>query len=806
MNGRRAKPQYYVIAAAASFLIAAICFSGLIFHENLTVRLIFGAMCSVTGIALIVFHFYARLARREREVRDLREGLLAQARDTAAQQERNRLARELHDSIKQQLFSIGMSAAAVQARWESDPQGAQEALADVRRSAQEAMVEMNALLQQLSPVPLERVGLRQALQDQCEALGYRTGAQMSVEFGKLPDDDRLPPGAQESLFRITQETLSNVARHARASHVRLYLGQRQVSGPLLLEIEDNGQGFEVEREQHGMGLDNIRQRVEALKGDFFLDSSPGEGTALRASIPLEAPLASRREGMAAQRPDHRLNRAFLAGLGGGLMLIAVLFYPLYVLLPGRYVAGWPTGSGALGFGLVLLSPLLAAGSGYLAARWIGSGTRQDGTLCGALAGGVAGVILYFGLGAAAAGVAGNAPLLLHGLVPAAGEVEAVRLLAEAMIGVVWGTHGAFWAALLAGTGLGALGGLLSPARDESRAESDLRPVMTALLAAVALASALSFAVALLIFSALGQAIENVTAQYDLSLGNILPVAGAPLWPTGTPLILYFVSLIALWFLLRAELGAHDPARLRTVQSRCAEVGLMSLGLVIFVLLVGPGQIYSSTALRMVVVMAIAGTLILSALYLAVFVEVWRRTPSREGFPVVRWAALLGILFSLAVLVWAAALPSLLSVLAALLVVACDLFLGYSLARRPPPPPPDGRTVARLQWSMAQAIGAAVGSVVVLIVPFMALLSAIASFVAIVLRFPTALLANETVAAVAYVLPKLVGIVHNAYVIQAGVVLLAVVVASTIVGLLMLVNSGRIAVARRRFAQAAKEGE
>src|SRR5574341_771054 len=198
------------------------------------------------------------LAGRDREVYDLRRGLLQQTREAGAQAERNRLARELHDSIKQQIFSIHMSAAAAQARAESDPEGARAALGDVRRSAQEAMVEMNALLQQLSPAPLEKVGLVQALRDQCEALGYRTGADVQVEIGDLPDDDRLPPGAQDSLFRIVQEALSNIARHARAGRVQVALAHDGAEGPVSLNIRDDGQGFDTGISSRGMGLTNIQ--------------------------------------------------------------------------------------------------------------------------------------------------------------------------------------------------------------------------------------------------------------------------------------------------------------------------------------------------------------------------------------------------------------------------------------------------------------------------------------------------------------------------------------------------------------------
>ena len=149
---------------------------------------------------------------------EIRRGLLQQIGEAAAQEERNRLARDLHDSIKQQLFSINVGTAAAQERWERDPEGARKALADVRRSAREAMVEMQAMLHQLRPEALGTAGLIEALREQCEALGYRSGAEVALEIGEPVPDDRMPPGAQDTLFRIGQEMLANVARHARARH------------------------------------------------------------------------------------------------------------------------------------------------------------------------------------------------------------------------------------------------------------------------------------------------------------------------------------------------------------------------------------------------------------------------------------------------------------------------------------------------------------------------------------------------------------------------------------------------------------
>jgi signal transduction histidine kinase len=221
---------------------------------------------------------------------EIRLALLQQVSEAAAQEERNRLARDLHDSIKQQLFSINVGTATAQERWERDPEGARAALQDVRRSVREAMVEMQAMLHQLRPEALGSTGLIEALREQCEALGYRTGAEVSFELGEPIPDDRLPPGAQETLFRIAQEALGNVARHARARRVRVRLGREGDTAHF--RVEDDGQGFETGKESSGMGLRNIKERTEPLGGVLDVVSTPGVGTVVRVAIPLLSPLVA----------------------------------------------------------------------------------------------------------------------------------------------------------------------------------------------------------------------------------------------------------------------------------------------------------------------------------------------------------------------------------------------------------------------------------------------------------------------------------------------------------------------------------
>ncbi|MEO1290196.1 MAG: sensor histidine kinase, partial [Chloroflexota bacterium] len=227
------------------------------------------------------------IVENQTDFQTMRGRLYEQISEVAAQEERNRLARDLHDSIKQQVFSMSVSATAAHVHLETNPDAARNALNDVRQSAQEAMVEMRVLLQQLAPAPLEQSGLVESIKHQLEALSFRTGAKISSDFDTLPNNELLPIGAQETLFRITQEALSNIARHARAHHVHLSLTNDADTQQVILTITDDGQGFDMDNIQRGMGLNNMERRVEDLNATIDLSSVKGEGTSLIATIPLE---------------------------------------------------------------------------------------------------------------------------------------------------------------------------------------------------------------------------------------------------------------------------------------------------------------------------------------------------------------------------------------------------------------------------------------------------------------------------------------------------------------------------------------
>jgi signal transduction histidine kinase len=220
------------------------------------------------------------LRAREREIRE-----------AAGLAERTRLAQDLHDSIKQEIFAIHTSAATIQERLTSDPEGARQAIEQVRRSSRDAMTEIEAMLDRLDTSPLENTGLVSALRKQCEALGLRTGAEVTCVIGQLPASKLLPPGTHEALFRIAQEALSNIGKHARATHVRLTLELAERF--LLLTVTDDGQGFDkrepTAEARLGMGLKNMLARSRSVGGRFELVTSPGHGATIRVDVPVLQP-------------------------------------------------------------------------------------------------------------------------------------------------------------------------------------------------------------------------------------------------------------------------------------------------------------------------------------------------------------------------------------------------------------------------------------------------------------------------------------------------------------------------------------
>ncbi len=213
--------------------------------------------------------------------RNLREQQL-RLEQLAVVEERQRLARELHDSVSQSLYTVTLYAdAAAMALDARQLDAAAGYLRDLRSTAQEAMRDMRLLIFELHPPELERGGLVAALQARLAAVETRAG--MQTEF--LVQDERpLPVAVERELYRIAQEALNNVVRHAQARHVSLRLSFTDAS--VCLDVRDDGIGFDRDaaRKSGGMGLRNIEERVAQLGGALVLASAPGQGTHVKVEL------------------------------------------------------------------------------------------------------------------------------------------------------------------------------------------------------------------------------------------------------------------------------------------------------------------------------------------------------------------------------------------------------------------------------------------------------------------------------------------------------------------------------------------
>ncbi len=209
--------------------------------------------------------------------------LYDQAQRLSALEERQKLARELHDSVSQALYGIALGARTARTLLDQDPKRLQDPLDYVLTLAEGALDEMRALIFELRPESLAEEGLVVALEKQAAALRARKQIVVHTELATEPD---ISLEAKHALYRIAQEALHNVGKHARASRVTLRL-QPSADG-LLLEICDNGRGFDTSVDYPGhLGLKSMRERIEQLGGGFYIKSEPGGGTAVTITLPSQ---------------------------------------------------------------------------------------------------------------------------------------------------------------------------------------------------------------------------------------------------------------------------------------------------------------------------------------------------------------------------------------------------------------------------------------------------------------------------------------------------------------------------------------
>ncbi|ADH98943.1 sensor histidine kinase [Salisediminibacterium selenitireducens] len=198
------------------------------------------------------------------------------------EQERSRLARELHDSVSQQLFAASMMMATInESESVKDPVMTKQ-LKMVGNMVDQSQLEMRALLLHLRPAALKGRTLGEGLRQLLSELRQKVPLDIDVKLEELA----LDKGIEDHLFRITQEAVSNTLRHAGASVLSVILVKRD--GNVILRIRDDGKGFDMKAVQHhgSYGMDNMRERAEEIGGTFKLVSVPEEGTQLEVKVPV----------------------------------------------------------------------------------------------------------------------------------------------------------------------------------------------------------------------------------------------------------------------------------------------------------------------------------------------------------------------------------------------------------------------------------------------------------------------------------------------------------------------------------------
>jgi signal transduction histidine kinase len=209
--------------------------------------------------------------------------LFEASRELSVIEERNRLARELHDSMTQNLFSLTLTAEAASELVHADPARAEAEIDRIRALARDTQAELRSLIFELRPPQLEADGLVATIRKDLEVLGRAHGLKADLRVHGTPELDST---VEVELYRIVQEALNNALRHAKADTVEVELDARE--GVITIIVRDDGVGFDPSARairERRLGLTSMRERAERLGGTFRVESSPGAGTTVSVEVP-----------------------------------------------------------------------------------------------------------------------------------------------------------------------------------------------------------------------------------------------------------------------------------------------------------------------------------------------------------------------------------------------------------------------------------------------------------------------------------------------------------------------------------------
>lgn len=231
----------------------------------------------------------SRLLEKSRQMQDeLRH--LSRRLLSAQEDERKRISRELHDVIAQTLTAINVRLATLKSQSTANTKDLHEKIAITQRLVEESVDIVHRFARDLRPSVLDDLGLVPALRSYIASFSKQTG--IRVTFVAFADVEKLNGAARTTLYRVTQEALTNVARHAKASRAKVSI--RKLRGAVSMDIHDNGRGFRVEgaalaKNKNRLGLLGMKERMEMIGGTFCVESAPGQQTTIRVEIPDEKP-------------------------------------------------------------------------------------------------------------------------------------------------------------------------------------------------------------------------------------------------------------------------------------------------------------------------------------------------------------------------------------------------------------------------------------------------------------------------------------------------------------------------------------
>lgn len=283
-------PAAYRWAGGFTLVMAAGLLASQEWPKSISLALLYAsALFFVASYATVTHRAEAASVESQRLLTELEdayrrlETYATQAEVLAVVEERNRLARDLHDSVNQSLYGLTLSAeAAARHLAAGKTDSAAEQVRELRETARHALQEMRLLIFELRPPVLEQEGLAASLQARLQAVEGRVGLATTLA---VEGDGRLPPQLESELDRITQEALNNALKHAQAQRIDVQL--RQGEQTVALEIADDGVGFDpgAAGARGGFGLRGMAERAARLGGRLAVESRPGKGTRVRVEVP-----------------------------------------------------------------------------------------------------------------------------------------------------------------------------------------------------------------------------------------------------------------------------------------------------------------------------------------------------------------------------------------------------------------------------------------------------------------------------------------------------------------------------------------